>query len=238
MELAPKSRSRADAAGLVPDERSGGIAHRCDGVETVAVVLLREYGPDSIRHSETALRAYDRRIAPRIGGDLAVFATAGELTALIYRLLRRGQPVCGGRRRGIRTPVATAARQKVWPLKPKNLATNDFRERPTLHHEGRKSQAGTASGGPRLNRVRPREASQAKSTGCGGVTGPETLRKLMERSSLRSPDSRQICVSKRRVEFGLRHRHEEHERGRSHQSGAGAQSEHHGCGAVIRASCR
>ena len=46
----------------------------------------------SIRHSETALGAYHRRIAPRIGGDLAVYATAGELTTLIYRLLRRGQP--------------------------------------------------------------------------------------------------------------------------------------------------
>jgi hypothetical protein len=46
----------------------------------------------SMRHSETALGAYHRRIAPRIGGDRAVFATAGELTTLIYRLLRRGQP--------------------------------------------------------------------------------------------------------------------------------------------------
>ena len=39
-----------------------------------------------------ALEAYDRRIAPRIGGDRAVFATARELTTLIYRLLRRDQP--------------------------------------------------------------------------------------------------------------------------------------------------
>ena len=46
----------------------------------------------SMRHSETALGAYHRRIAPRIGGDLAVYATAGELTTLIYRLLRRDQP--------------------------------------------------------------------------------------------------------------------------------------------------
>jgi hypothetical protein len=44
-QLAPKSRSRADAAGLVPDERCGGHAHRCDGSRNGAVVL-RAYGPD------------------------------------------------------------------------------------------------------------------------------------------------------------------------------------------------
>jgi hypothetical protein len=32
----------------------------------------------SMRHSETALGAYDLRIAPRIGGDMAVFAAAGS----------------------------------------------------------------------------------------------------------------------------------------------------------------
>lgn len=45
----------------------------------------------SLRHSETALGAYYRRIAQRIGGDIAVFATARKLATLIYRLLRWGQ---------------------------------------------------------------------------------------------------------------------------------------------------
>jgi transposase len=40
---------------------------------------------------ETALGAYYRRIAQRIGGDIAVFATARKLATLIYRLLRWGQ---------------------------------------------------------------------------------------------------------------------------------------------------
>jgi len=46
----------------------------------------------SLRHSQTALGAYYRRIARRIGRDVAVFATARKLAILIYRLLRWGQP--------------------------------------------------------------------------------------------------------------------------------------------------
>jgi transposase len=45
----------------------------------------------SLRNSTTALGAYYRRIARRIGGDVAVFATARKLGTLIYRLLRWGQ---------------------------------------------------------------------------------------------------------------------------------------------------
>jgi transposase len=46
----------------------------------------------SLRHSQTALGAYYRRIAQRRGGDIAVFAAARKLATLIYRLLRWGQP--------------------------------------------------------------------------------------------------------------------------------------------------
>jgi transposase len=46
----------------------------------------------SLRHSETALGAYYRTISRRIGGDVAVFATARKLATIIYRLLRWGQP--------------------------------------------------------------------------------------------------------------------------------------------------
>jgi len=44
----------------------------------------------SMRNSQTALGAYYRHIAQRIGGDVAVFATARKLAILIYRLLRWG----------------------------------------------------------------------------------------------------------------------------------------------------
>ncbi len=46
----------------------------------------------SLRHSQTALGAYYRRVARRTGADVAVFATARKLAQLIYRLLRWGQP--------------------------------------------------------------------------------------------------------------------------------------------------
>jgi transposase len=46
----------------------------------------------SLRHSRTALGAYYRRIAQRLGGDVAVFSTARKLATLTYRLLRWGQP--------------------------------------------------------------------------------------------------------------------------------------------------
>jgi hypothetical protein len=46
----------------------------------------------SLRHSQTALGAYYRKLAQRLGGDVAVFATARKLATLLYRLLRWGQP--------------------------------------------------------------------------------------------------------------------------------------------------
>jgi transposase len=46
----------------------------------------------SQRHSQTALGAYYRNIARRIGADVAVFATARKLAIIIYRLLRWGHP--------------------------------------------------------------------------------------------------------------------------------------------------
>ena len=46
----------------------------------------------ALRHSPSALGAYYRSLARRLGGDVAVFATARKLATLIYRLLRWGQP--------------------------------------------------------------------------------------------------------------------------------------------------
>jgi transposase len=46
----------------------------------------------SLRHSDTALGAYYRHLAQRLGADIAVFACARKLATLIYRLLRWGQP--------------------------------------------------------------------------------------------------------------------------------------------------
>jgi transposase len=44
----------------------------------------------SLRRSQTALGAYYRRVAQRIGADVAVFATARKIAQWIYRVLRWG----------------------------------------------------------------------------------------------------------------------------------------------------
>jgi transposase len=46
----------------------------------------------SVRASQTALGAFYRQTARRLGGDVAVFATARKVAITIYRLLRWGQP--------------------------------------------------------------------------------------------------------------------------------------------------
>ena len=46
----------------------------------------------ALRHSDTALGAYYRKLSNRLGADIAVFATARKLATLIYRLLHWGQP--------------------------------------------------------------------------------------------------------------------------------------------------
>jgi transposase len=46
----------------------------------------------AVRNTQTALGAYYRKYARRLGADVAVFATARKLATLIYRLLRWGQP--------------------------------------------------------------------------------------------------------------------------------------------------
>jgi hypothetical protein len=52
----------------------------------------------SLRHSETASGAYDRAIARRIGGDVAVFATARKLAILIIT------PYAGGNLTSTKAP--------------------------------------------------------------------------------------------------------------------------------------
>jgi transposase len=68
----------------LPKKKRNSASTRVAGVLRMAVL--------SLRHSQTALGAYYRRIARRIGGDVAVFATARKVAIIIYRLLRWGQP--------------------------------------------------------------------------------------------------------------------------------------------------
>jgi len=64
-------------------KKRGSASTRVAGALRMAAV--------SMRNSKTALGAYYRRVARRISGDVAVFATARKLAQLIYRLLRWGQ---------------------------------------------------------------------------------------------------------------------------------------------------
>ena len=65
-------------------KKRGSASTRVAGALRMAAVTLR--------HTETALGAYYRQIARRLGPDVAVFASARKLAILIYRLLRWGQP--------------------------------------------------------------------------------------------------------------------------------------------------
>jgi len=73
---------------------SGGkpVKKKKRGSASTRVAAALRMAALSLRHSETALGAYYRQISRRIGGDVAVFATARKLATLIYRLLRWGQP--------------------------------------------------------------------------------------------------------------------------------------------------
>jgi transposase len=65
-------------------KRKGGASHRAGAALRMAAL--------SLRNSNTALGAYYRQTARRLGGDVAVFASARKLATLIYRMLRWGQP--------------------------------------------------------------------------------------------------------------------------------------------------
>jgi transposase len=81
---------------LTPNKpMSGGKAvtkKKRRGTGSTRVAAALRMAALSMRHSQTALGAYYRQIARRIGGDVAVFATARKLATLIYRMLRWGQP--------------------------------------------------------------------------------------------------------------------------------------------------
>jgi transposase len=82
VNLAP--RKPVTGGKPVKKKKRGSASTRVAGALRMAAV--------SLRNSKTALGAYYRQVARRIGGDVAVFATARKLAQPIYRLLRWGQP--------------------------------------------------------------------------------------------------------------------------------------------------
>jgi transposase len=91
----PTEKQFVQHATLAPHKPpSGGKAlkkKRRGGASTRVASALR-MSATSMRNSKTALGAYYRQTARRLGPDVAVFATARKLATLVYRLLRWGQP--------------------------------------------------------------------------------------------------------------------------------------------------
>jgi len=91
----PTEKQFVSHATLAPHKATSGgkpVKKKKRGTASTRVAAALRMAALSLRHSDTALGAYYRRIARRIGGDVAVFATARKLATLIYRLLRWGQP--------------------------------------------------------------------------------------------------------------------------------------------------
>ena len=84
--------SHATLAPHVPTSGGKRVRKRKRNSASTRVAAALRMGALSLRHSQTALGAYYRKMAQRLGGDIAVFATARKLATLIYRLLRWGQP--------------------------------------------------------------------------------------------------------------------------------------------------
>ena len=84
--------SHVTLAPRVPKSGGKAVKKRKRSSASTRVAAALRMAALSLRHSQTALGAYYRKLAQRIGGDIAVFATARKLATLIYRLLRWGQP--------------------------------------------------------------------------------------------------------------------------------------------------
>jgi transposase len=90
----PTEKHFVSHVGLAPNRPiSGGkpVKKRKKSISATARVgAALRMAALSLRRSQTALGAYYRRLAQRLGADVAVFATARKLAQSIYRLLRWG----------------------------------------------------------------------------------------------------------------------------------------------------
>jgi len=84
--------SHATLAPRVPKSGGKPLKRKKRNSASTRVAAALRMAALALRRSPTALGAYYRRVARRIGGDVAVFSTARKLATLIYRLLRWGQP--------------------------------------------------------------------------------------------------------------------------------------------------
>jgi len=84
--------SHATLAPHVPKSGGKPVKKKKRNSASARVANVLRMAALSLRNSKTALGAYYRHLAQRLGADVADFATARKLATLIYRLLRWGQP--------------------------------------------------------------------------------------------------------------------------------------------------
>jgi len=107
-----------------------------------------------LRQSCDGYAAYSRRL-PEVDGEIEEYAAQLKAEMELRGGPRPpgktsppwGQPYVEKKAQRHTNSGSDRSASTVWPPKPKKLATNEFRERLILHHEGRKSQASIASGG-------------------------------------------------------------------------------------------
>jgi len=90
----PTEKQFVAHATLAPKVRKSGgkpLKKKKPGSASSRVAAALRMAALAVRHSETALGAYYRQLKGRLGGDVAVFATARKIATLIYRLLRWGR---------------------------------------------------------------------------------------------------------------------------------------------------
>ncbi len=92
----PTEKQFVQHVGLAPHRPTSGgkpvKKRKKPASATARVGAALRMAATSMRRSQTALGAYYRRTAQRLGSDVAVFATARKLAQYIYRLLRWGHP--------------------------------------------------------------------------------------------------------------------------------------------------
>ena len=119
----PTERQFVAHVGLAPYKPiSGGKPvkkRKKPGSASARVGAALRMAATSMRRSQTALGAYYRRLAQRLGADVAVFATARKLAQWIYRVLRWGQVYVD--------EGATAYERRYREARVKSLATTAHR---------------------------------------------------------------------------------------------------------------
>jgi transposase len=116
--------SHATLAPRVPKSGGKPVKKKKPNSASTRVAAALRMAALSLRHSQTALGAYYRRIAHRASAEPAMFATSRKLATLLYRLLRRGQPYVWMKAYERVNSVIDCSALNAWEPKQNNSAMN------------------------------------------------------------------------------------------------------------------